>query len=110
MISNTSFADVSSFFTLWNRSQGDTAYQKYVNQAITELQALHNYPAENVLPLMAFSFTETMESDPCLVYLYMPNGSVADRLKCRGGKGNISNHYPYYNVVAMQLPFQELNR
>ena len=49
------------------RSQGDVAYQKYVNQAITELQALHNYPAENVLPLLAFSFTETMESDPCLV-------------------------------------------
>jgi len=67
------------------RSQGDTAYQKYVNQAITELRALHNYPAENVLPLMAFSFTETMESGPCLVYLYMPNGSVADRLKCGGG-------------------------
>ena len=31
------------------------------------------------------SFSETMESDPCLVYLYMPNGSVSDRLKRRGG-------------------------
>lgn len=56
-----------------------------MNQAITELQALHNYPAENVLPLLAFSFVESMETDPCLVYLYMPNGSVADRLRCRGG-------------------------
>ena len=31
-----------------------------------------------------------MESDPCLVYLYMPNGSVADRLKRRGGTGPLT--------------------
>lgn len=62
----------------------DADYQRYVDQAITELQALHIYPAENVLPLLAFSYSESMVTDPCLVYLYMPNGSVSDRLKRRG--------------------------
>jgi hypothetical protein len=42
-------------------------------------QALHTFPAENVLPLMAYHFVDTMETDPCLVYQYMPNGSVSDR-------------------------------
>ena len=65
--------------------------QKYVNQAITELQALHNYPAENVLPLLAFSFNiASVEDDPCLVYLYMANGSVADRLRCKEGTDPLS--------------------
>jgi serine/threonine protein kinase len=46
---------------------------------------MHNYPAENILPLLAISFTESLETDPCLVYQFMPQGSVSDRLKCRGG-------------------------
>lgn len=64
---------------------GDAAFQKCVNQAITELQTLHKYPAENILPLLAYSFSRQSPTDPCLVYQYMPNGSVSDRLKCRDG-------------------------
>ncbi|TRY79309.1 hypothetical protein TCAL_06053 [Tigriopus californicus] len=64
---------------------GDAAFQKCVNQAITELQTLHIYPAENILPLLAYSFSRQSPTDPCLVYQYMPNGSVSDRLKCRDG-------------------------
>ena len=66
------------------------AFEKCVNQAITELHALHNYPAENILPLMAFSFNLTFETDPCLVYQYMPNGSVSDRLKCRNNSNPLT--------------------
>ncbi len=54
---------------------------KCINQAMTELNALHSYPAENILQLLAVSFDETFKTDPCLVYQYMPNGSVADRLR-----------------------------
>jgi interleukin-1 receptor-associated kinase 1 len=32
-----------------------------------------------------FSFTDSLETDPCLVYQFMPMGSVSDRLKCRQG-------------------------
>jgi len=28
---------------------------------------------------------EDLSTDPCLVYQYMPNGSVSDRLRCAGG-------------------------
>ena len=47
----------------------------------TFFQALHTFPAENVLPLLAFHYVDTMETDPCLVYQYMSNGSVSDRYR-----------------------------
>ena len=59
---------------------GDDAYQRYIEQTFTELQVLHCHPAENILPLLAFSFGECLQTDPCLIYLYMANGSVLDRL------------------------------
>ena len=40
---------------------------------------MHTFPAENILPLMAFHFVDTFVTDPCLVYQLMPNGSVSDR-------------------------------
>jgi|688.fasta_scaffold1125110_1 hypothetical protein len=43
------------------------------------MQALHNLHAENVLPLLAFHYSDTMETEPCLVYQFMQNGSVNDR-------------------------------
>ena len=36
------------------------------------------------------SFSETLETDPCLVYQFMPNGSVSDRLKCKKGTQPLS--------------------
>ncbi len=64
---------------------GSDAYQRCINQAITELLTLHRFPAENVLPLLAISFDPSFQTDPCLVYQLMPNGSVADRLRRRQG-------------------------
>ena len=66
------------------------AYQRCIKQAIVELQALATYPAENILPLLGISFDSEFRTDPCLVYQLMPNGSVSDRLKCRGGSGPLS--------------------
>jgi serine/threonine protein kinase len=65
------------------RLTNDQNFQIYVNQAIIELQVMHTYPALNILPLVAYSFTEDLSTEPCLVYLYMPNGAVSDRLKLK---------------------------
>ena len=42
------------------------------------------------LPRTISSFSETLETDPCLVYQFMPNGSVSDRLKCKTGTQPLS--------------------
>ena len=65
------------------RSVGNDAFKKCVQQTIVELEMLIKFPAENILPLLAYSFDASFQSDPCLVYQYMSNGSVSDRLKCR---------------------------
>jgi len=71
---------------------GEEAYQRIVNQAITELQTLHSYPAENILPLLAISFDPAYRTEPCLVYQLMPDGSVSDRLKRRDATPPLSWH------------------
>ena len=52
---------------------------------LTELKVLHGYPARNILPLLAISFSEDMSFDPCLIYEHMPNGSLDDRLLMKNG-------------------------
>ena len=78
------------------------AFQSYVNQALTELISLHNFPAENILQLLAYSYNAKAEGEDNeitddsdiiavdLVYLYMVNGSVADRLRRKGGTEPLS--------------------
>ena len=78
------------FFISLNVGSGEDAYQKYIEQTFTELQALHCYPAENILPLLAFSFDEYLQTDPCLIYLHMVNGSVLDRLCQKKGTPPLS--------------------
>ena len=78
-------------------------FKRYVNQAINELISLHNFPAENILQLLAYSYNENYPDTfndgilnaadhfPVdLVYMYMVNGSVSDRLKRRGGTEPLS--------------------
>ena len=65
-------------------------FKRYVNQAINELISLHTFPALNILQLLAYSYNydESVDTDFMsvdLVYMYMVNGSVADRLRRRGG-------------------------
>ena len=78
-------------------------FKRYVNQAINELISLHNFPAENILQLLAYSYNETY-NESCgineslntdliavdLVYMYMVNGSVSDRLRRIGGTEPLS--------------------
>lgn len=52
-------------------------------QILGELRMLNAYRHDNVLPLYGFSVGG---EDPCLIYQFMPNGSLEDRLLCRQGK------------------------
>ena len=58
---------------------------RHFDTYLTELKVLHAYPATNILSLMAISYTEDMSTDPCLIYEYMPNGTVSDRLQQKNG-------------------------
>ena len=46
----------------------EESYLRIINQFIVELQAVHTFPAENILLLLAYSFTEDLSTQPCLVY------------------------------------------
>ncbi|CAI4231924.1 unnamed protein product [Auanema sp. JU1783] len=53
-----------------------------VRQSLQELRTLAKYRHENILPLYAFCLES---EEPCLVYMYMANGSLEDRLLCKRG-------------------------
>nr|XP_053645804.1 interleukin-1 receptor-associated kinase 4-like isoform X2 [Cherax quadricarinatus] len=55
---------------------------KVEGQFKTEIEVLSRCIHENLLPLEGFSCDGP---DWCLVYAYMPNGSLQDRLACSGG-------------------------
>ncbi|XP_015116319.1 serine/threonine-protein kinase pelle isoform X2 [Diachasma alloeum] len=60
----------------------DESYMQQLQQLLRELTILNSRPHENILSLYAFS----MGGDaPCLVYQFMANGSLADRLQLRHG-------------------------
>ena len=48
---------------------------------MTELKVLNRYRIDNILPIYGVSLDG---AEPCLVYQYMPNGSLEDRLLCKG--------------------------
>ena len=60
-------------------------HDKYITTIFTELKVMHQFPCRFILPLMGISYSEDMQTDPCLVYEYMPNGSVSDKLKRKNG-------------------------
>lgn len=49
-------------------------------QAITELRVLSQYRIDNIVPLYGVSVDG---NEPCLIYQFMPNGSLDDRLQCK---------------------------
>uniref|UniRef100_T1JPU5 Protein kinase domain-containing protein n=1 Tax=Tetranychus urticae TaxID=32264 RepID=T1JPU5_TETUR len=52
-----------------------------MHQAKIELRALNQYRIDNILPLYGISLDGP---EACLLYQYMPNGSLEDRLLCKG--------------------------
>ncbi|XP_033744902.1 receptor-like kinase LIP2 isoform X2 [Pecten maximus] len=64
---------------LFSGSEGDQESQSHLK---TELKTLIRYRHENIVALYGY----TLEgSDVCLVYQFMPNGSLEDRLSCKSG-------------------------
>uniref|UniRef100_A0AC35U5C1 Protein kinase domain-containing protein n=1 Tax=Rhabditophanes sp. KR3021 TaxID=114890 RepID=A0AC35U5C1_9BILA len=51
-----------------------------LKQSFQELKTLSKYRHDNILPLYGFSMDGP---EPCLVYQFMANGSVEDRILCR---------------------------
>lgn len=56
--------------------------QAQLEQSLRELRILNSCRHDNILPLFGFSVGGV---EPCLVYQFMPNGSLEDRLLCRKG-------------------------
>lgn len=58
------------------------SYALQLEQSFREIKILNSTPHENILPLYAYS---TDGDVPCLIYQYMPNGSLEDRLHIKYG-------------------------
>ncbi|XP_053202945.1 uncharacterized protein LOC128387718 isoform X2 [Panonychus citri] len=69
---------------IWKGTEVAIKKLKSVNsmhQAKIELRALNQYRIDNILPLYGISLDGP---EACLLYQYMPNGSLEDRLLCKG--------------------------
>uniref|UniRef100_A0A2K5JMP0 Interleukin-1 receptor-associated kinase 4 n=1 Tax=Colobus angolensis palliatus TaxID=336983 RepID=A0A2K5JMP0_COLAP len=64
-------------------------YKGYVNNTTVAVKKLAACQHENLVELLGFS---SDGDDLCLVYVYMPNGSLLDRLSCLDGTPPLSWH------------------
>ncbi|CAJ0587611.1 unnamed protein product, partial [Mesorhabditis spiculigera] len=62
--------------------RGNQFEKERLRQSLQELRTLAKYRHDNILPLYAFSLDGP---EPCLVYQFMANGSLEDRILCREG-------------------------
>lgn len=58
----------------------DIRQDQNLKQSLTELKVLQSFRIDNILPLYGVSLDGP---EPCLVYQYMKNGSLEDRLRCK---------------------------
>lgn len=89
------------------RLMNDPQYTRVVNQFITELRAMHTFPGEHILPLLYYSFSDDLSTEPCLVYQLMANGSVADRLKCKNDTQPLTWYSKFFSQI--HLDFHDSN-
>lgn len=59
---------------------GSRVEKERLRQSLTELRTLARFRHDNILPIYAYSLEGP---EPCLVYQFMANGSLEDRLLCR---------------------------
>ncbi|XP_003701323.2 serine/threonine-protein kinase pelle [Megachile rotundata] len=62
------------------RTDSNESYAIQLQQSLREIKILNSFPHENILPLYAYSLDG---KSPCLVYQFMKNGSLEDRLLLR---------------------------
>uniref|UniRef100_A0A1I7TE28 non-specific serine/threonine protein kinase n=1 Tax=Caenorhabditis tropicalis TaxID=1561998 RepID=A0A1I7TE28_9PELO len=63
-------------------AHGSKVEKERLRQSLTELRTLARFRHDNILPIYAYSLEGP---EPCLVYQFMANGSLEDRLLCRKG-------------------------
>ncbi|OXU18478.1 hypothetical protein TSAR_010966 [Trichomalopsis sarcophagae] len=68
-------------------SDYDESYALQLEQSFREIKILNSSPHENILPLYAYSIGGEA---PCLVYQYMKNGSLQDRLHLKHGSNPLN--------------------
>jgi serine/threonine protein kinase len=78
----------SLFFFVQRGAAHPENNQAQLEQSLRELRILNSCRHDNILPLFGFSVGGY---EPCLVYQFMPNGSLEDRLLCR-----VVIFYQYY--------------
>ncbi|XP_046387837.1 mitogen-activated protein kinase kinase kinase 4-like [Ischnura elegans] len=64
-----------------------TSHQAQMEQSLREMKFLNSYRHDNILPLYGYSLDG---GEPCLLYQFMPSGSLEDRLLCRNGTPPLS--------------------
>lgn len=62
------------------KNASSQAYNEQIRQSTTELTCLNMYRHDNILPLYGYSIGGP---EPCLVYQFMPGGSLDHRLRVR---------------------------
>lgn len=64
-----------------------SSHQAQLQQSLREMRFLNSCRHDNILPLYGYSLDG---DEPCLLYQFMPNGSLEDRLLCRHGTRPLS--------------------
>ena len=80
-------ATFSGTYKLAVKKLKDTTDPIMLKQFETELETLSTYKHENIVELLGYSIDGP---EKCLVYEYMPNGSLEDRLHCLNGTEPLS--------------------
>ncbi|VDL77103.1 unnamed protein product [Nippostrongylus brasiliensis] len=86
---------VKRFMASGNKCGQGSIQRERLRQSLQELRTLAKFRHDNILPLYAFSLDGP---EPCLVYQYMSNGSLEDRLLCRRGTAPLS--WPQKKEIA----------
>ncbi|CAG0883779.1 unnamed protein product [Darwinula stevensoni] len=60
-------------------SSATSTSQPHLTHSLVELRLLNQFRHDNILPLYGYS----IDRDPCIVYQFMPNGSLEDKLLCK---------------------------
>ena len=68
----------------------DVEHNRYFNSFLNEMKQMFKHPCSNIVRLMGISYQADFSNGICLIYEYMPNGSVADRLVCKNGTPPLS--------------------
>lgn len=86
-------------------SYNEAQYKRCIDQCIQEIIFLNRLKSEFIIPILAYS-----ESfDPCIVYQFMPNGSLFDRLKKKNQTPALSWQQRYWIALGCANGLQFLH-